>query len=183
MNSKAKLWRAVRAQEEILNILEKSFTKKGASNKNRKKVIEIAKVFVESYTNKDMVFYHKKNNEVIVELKSSHEKASAKCNSDDVFNIHIGQAIALGRLIGINVSIFTNAPQPKKIVVGHLLTFHKSFKWHKKIVYHVDNTKEVLNNLTIVVDTVDNTSFVGELANANTKNTSLVIYDDSIAQY
>lgn len=45
--------------------------------------------------------------------------ARAKCNPSDVFNEHIGKAIALGRALGLDVSEFANAVQPNKPVVGH----------------------------------------------------------------
>lgn len=44
-------------------------------------------------------------------------KGIAKCHPDDVFNEHIGKAIALGRALGKDVSEFENAVQPT-IAVG-----------------------------------------------------------------
>lgn len=49
------------------------------------------------------------------------EKAIAKCAPDDVFNADIGKAIAVGRLFGIYVERFVNAPKPDKFVVGHVV--------------------------------------------------------------
>lgn len=46
------------------------------------------------------------------------EKAIAKCAPDDVFNADIGKAIAVGRLFGLDVERFVNAPKPTEIVVG-----------------------------------------------------------------
>ena len=46
------------------------------------------------------------------------EKAVAKCAPDDVFNADIGKAIAVGRLFGLGVERFVNAPKPDKLVVG-----------------------------------------------------------------
>lgn len=46
------------------------------------------------------------------------EKAIAKCAPDDVFNANIGKAIAVGRLFGLDVERFVNAPKPDKLVVG-----------------------------------------------------------------
>lgn len=48
----------------------------------------------------------------------SFEKAIAKCAPDDVFNADIGKAIAVGRLFGLDVDRFINAPKPDKLVVG-----------------------------------------------------------------
>lgn len=42
----------------------------------------------------------------------------AKCDPSDVFNEHIGKAIALGRALGLDVSEFENAVQPTEWVVG-----------------------------------------------------------------
>lgn len=46
------------------------------------------------------------------------EKAIAKCAPDDVFNTDIGKAIAVGRLFGLDVERFVNAPKPTEVVVG-----------------------------------------------------------------
>lgn len=45
-------------------------------------------------------------------------RATAKCAPDDVFNADIGKAIAVGRLFGLDVERFVNAPKPTEIVVG-----------------------------------------------------------------
>lgn len=42
----------------------------------------------------------------------------AKCDPSDVFNEHIGKAIALGRALGLDVSEFEQAVQPNEAVVG-----------------------------------------------------------------
>lgn len=46
----------------------------------------------------------------------------AKCNPADVFNEHIGKAIALGRALGKDVSEFKSVVQPTEPVVGHKLS-------------------------------------------------------------
>lgn len=64
----------------------------------------------------------------VVALLKGHEtlrlatKSIAKCAHDDVFNEHIGKAIALGRALGKDVSEFENAVQPTKVVVGHSIS-------------------------------------------------------------
>lgn len=45
-------------------------------------------------------------------------KGIAKCKPSDVFNEHIGKAIALGRALGLDVSEFEQAVQPNKVVSG-----------------------------------------------------------------
>ncbi|WKT75608.1 hypothetical protein [Lysinibacillus fusiformis] len=47
-------------------------------------------------------------------------KGITKCNPNDVFNEHIGKAIALGRALGLDVSEFEQAVQPT-IAVGQLV--------------------------------------------------------------
>ncbi|MEK5331982.1 hypothetical protein [Lysinibacillus sp. FSL W8-0992] len=42
----------------------------------------------------------------------------AICTQNDVFNEHIGKAIALGRALGLDVSEFEQAVQPTEVVVG-----------------------------------------------------------------
>lgn len=54
----------------------------------------------------------------ITELPDVLAKGIAKCNPSDVFNEHIGKAIALGRALGLDVSKFEKAVQPSEVVVG-----------------------------------------------------------------
>lgn len=64
---------------------------------------------------------------VVALLKTSSgnsikSKGIAKCAPDDVFNEHIGQAIALARALEIDIPIgFLKAVQPDEIVVGHAI--------------------------------------------------------------
>lgn len=48
-------------------------------------------------------------------------KAIAKCAPDDVFNADIGKAIAVGRLFGLDVDKFVDAPKPTEFTVGHVV--------------------------------------------------------------
>lgn len=48
--------------------------------------------------------------------------ARAKCNPSDVFNEHIGRAIALGRALGLDVSEFEQAVQPT-MAVGQVVHY------------------------------------------------------------
>lgn len=61
----------------------------------------------------------------ILSWKPNHYKKSdvkargiAKCDPSDVFNEHIGKAIALGRALGLDVGEFEQAVQPTEKVVG-----------------------------------------------------------------
>ena len=47
-----------------------------------------------------------------------HHRGIAKCHPDDVFNVDIGKAIALGKMLQLDVSEFENAVQPTEWVVG-----------------------------------------------------------------
>lgn len=49
------------------------------------------------------------------------EVAIAKCAPGDVFNEHIGKAIALGRAYGLDVSDFEQAVQPDEYVAGQVV--------------------------------------------------------------
>lgn len=106
-------------------------------NQQRAAIIEKAKKFVEKVSSRQSCWtvneignetYRQKctvnefiiNNEkrtVVVLVKGEDsgkifEKGIAKCNPNDVFNEHIGKAIALGRALGLDVSEFEQAVQP-----------------------------------------------------------------------
>lgn len=62
-----------------------------------------------------------------------YAKGIAKCNPSDVFNEHIGKAIALGRALGLDVSKFEKVAQPSEVVVGQVVkgreeTGHSDFE-------------------------------------------------------
>lgn len=52
---------------------------------------------------------------------SPKEIGRSKCHPHDVFNEHIGKAIALGRALGLDVSEFKQAVQPDEVVVGMIV--------------------------------------------------------------
>ena len=56
---------------------------------------------------------------VLGEFGNVVDRHIAKCHPSDVFNEHIGKAIALGRALGLNVSEFEQAVQPT-VAVGQL---------------------------------------------------------------
>lgn len=117
-------------------------TVKAASpNAERARIIAKAKEFVEKCRSKKMVVEGRLRNYVVdssfivnadkrtvvallvgVRKGLVRVEGIAKCNPDDVFNEHIGKAIALGRALGKDVSEFENAPQPTEPVVGHKLS-------------------------------------------------------------
>lgn len=56
-----------------------------------------------------------------IRTKIVHNKAIAKCNPNDVFNANIGKAIALGRLMGKDITEFTSVPNPEDFAVGQII--------------------------------------------------------------
>lgn len=56
--------------------------------------------------------------------KKKNLKGIAKCMPTDVFNEHIGKAIALGRALGLDVNEFENAVQPT-FEIGQYIQFNK----------------------------------------------------------
>lgn len=62
-------------------------------------------------------------------------KGIASCSKSDVYNEHIGKAIALGRALGKDVSEFENAVQPDMPTVGHKFTCVYDDKEHEISVY------------------------------------------------
>lgn len=75
-------------------------------------------------TEVDFVINSKKS-AVVALVKGIHNKnvrgkGIAKCNPSDVFNEHIGKAIALGRALGLDVKRFEKATQPTEFAVGQV---------------------------------------------------------------
>lgn len=113
-------------------------------NRQRAAIIEKAKKFVEDlkdeegkyskttplgYRYLDFEFVVNRGKRTVVALgrlfyypptHKVYEKGIAKCNPSDVFNEHIGKAIALGRALGLDVSEFEQAVQPNEVVAGHV---------------------------------------------------------------
>lgn len=104
----------------------------------RKRVIDRAKKFVEAYTNTEYIRY--RSMAVKVKLYVNAEKRTvtciligastgkvrsrgfAKAAPQDVFNEHIGKAIAIQKALGMRVDErFMNAPQPKNSEIGDIV--------------------------------------------------------------
>ena len=101
-------------------------------------------------------------------------KGVAKCHSDDVFNKHIGKAIALGRALGKDVSEFENAVQPTKAVLGQVIVW----KLHEETVYRIDDKTGNYFNFT---DVKTNEKYCDYEYCEIEKHTNVV--DDTNAQY
>ena len=149
-------------QGYLFEALKESFKKSGFSNKNRRTTIQIASLYVIYYTSKTMGYSVKDNSVLVVDNKTG-ATAKSKSKKDDVFNLDIGKAIALARLLKNEAveKFFCDAPQPKKNVVGQIITFPKDDKeYHRKVTYQVDSVDTYEGNLTIIKDELASTYIV-----------------------
>lgn len=130
---------------ETVDVYELIEHKPLTSNQQRAAIIEKAKKFVEQYTTPNSIssewrakgaiswngygvypkFFVNENKRMVTLIfkgagnpRKIYKRTFAKCNPSDVFNEHIGKAIALGRALGLNVSEFEQAVQPNEKVVG-----------------------------------------------------------------
>ena len=74
-------------------------------------------------------------------------KGIAKCMPGDVFNEHIGKAIALGRTLGLDVSEFEGAVQPT-FAEGQLVMLAAFQNNLYKVTAHKKDDKWYLSNTT-----------------------------------
>lgn len=94
---------------------------------SRKEVIKKAKEFVDKHSSSYIVFEINGNIVYAKKIESYlgsfyvKDSAHAVCREDDVFNIHIGKAIALGKLLYLDIAEFENAPQPTTYAEGQLI--------------------------------------------------------------
>ncbi|MFG3613127.1 hypothetical protein [Rummeliibacillus stabekisii] len=105
-----------------------------SANQRRAAVIQEAKRYIASKVKNGLVqigektykaHFHRKGKMVSCVLNDletgyTHYVDKAKCGPTEVFNEHIGQAIALGRIIGIPRKMFLKATQPNEFVVGQV---------------------------------------------------------------
>ncbi|MEK4173339.1 hypothetical protein MHI22_18020 [Lysinibacillus sp. FSL L8-0312] len=59
----------------------------------------------------------------LIKNSKVHRKGITKCAPNDVFNEHIGKAIALGRALDLDVAEFEQAVQPTEFVSGQIITY------------------------------------------------------------
>lgn len=153
--------------EELKRHLEAEQQTPMSANQRRKAVIDRAKAFVadvekgalcstginatlgdgnftyQHYTTKTQYHVNKENRVVTVLAKGADSgrllgKAIARCAPGDVFNEHIGKAIALAKAYGLACpKEFTDAPQPE-IAVGQVVKDYKDY---------VDVVIEILDEL------------------------------------
>ncbi|MFJ7950748.1 hypothetical protein ACIQZG_04370 [Lysinibacillus sp. NPDC096418] len=103
-----------------------------------------------------------------------YAKGIAKCNPSDVFNEHIGKAIALGRALGLDVSEFEQAVQPTEIVNGAI--------YESVYIDGTINYREEANvglNFEYVNEKLEH----GRRGTFNSTNHNARIINDSNAQY
>ncbi|MFD1270644.1 hypothetical protein ACFQ3Y_24855 [Paenibacillus motobuensis] len=75
----------------------------------------------------------------------------AKCAPNDVFNAHIGKAIALRRALGLEVPAeYFSAPNPTDVRVGHVVTFNDEDEG--SVLYRVDSLGRAGFNCTVLYD-------------------------------
>lgn len=164
-------------------------------NQRRKAVIERAKDFVadvekgalcstginatlgdgnftyQHYTTKTQYHVNKENRVVTVLAKGADSgrvlgKAIAKCAPGDVFNEHIGKAIALAKAYGLDCpKEFTDAPQPE-VAVGQYVRYRNSA--------HNDPVRKVVSDRAMQYSIGGLTDFPERL---------IAILDDTEAQY
>lgn len=74
------------------------------------------------------------------------KRKKVTCHPDEVFNEYIGKAIVIGRLLGIDVSEFEDAPQPSEFVDGMIVKskYNKGHKWR------VENYNGRLGDIVVV---------------------------------
>ncbi|MEA0564556.1 hypothetical protein [Lysinibacillus irui] len=108
------------------------------------------------------------------------KRGIAKCDPNDVFNEHIGKAIALGRALGLDVSEFEQAVQPT-VAVGQLLG--RSHTLTDPTRWKVDDLNDTGKNLTIINNEFE--SLNGETADGGylPDETWYKIVEDTNAKY
>lgn len=179
---------ASKLEKELVDVISKMQEEKMTpNNKIRKKAIERAVKFVEenkevTVLDKYKVYVHfvvnvEKRTVVAIgrdiKTKIIHNKAIAKCNPNDVFNANIGKAIALGRLMGVDVAEYISVPNPDSVAIG------------QEVVLKTNSAKRYI--VTGENDNKDEKSF--DLENVETSKivwdyeSALVVVNDTDAQY
>ncbi|MFJ7407506.1 MULTISPECIES: hypothetical protein [unclassified Lysinibacillus] len=134
---------------ENVTVYELIESKPLTPNQQRTAVIEKAKTFVKNIVGEHETFHttiglhqnqcvrpkfyvNEKKRAVTVLIYGAFSKrlifkGLAKCNPSDVFNEHIGKAIALGRALGLDVSEFEQVVQPT-VAVGQILNKYWNYE-------------------------------------------------------
>lgn len=153
-------------------------------NQQRAAIIEKAKKFVDEHKSKYRSEWNIVGHTVQILIYDSNGMLmmfrQAKCNPNDVFNEHIGKAIALGRALGLDVREFEQAVQPT-VAIGQLLD-RKNNK-HNHTRWKVDDLNDTGKNLTIIDNEFE--SLNGETADGGylPEETWYKIINDTNAKY
>ncbi|MBL3729313.1 hypothetical protein JIN86_06825 [Lysinibacillus sp. HST-98] len=124
---------------DISNAPEIQMKAKPTPNQQRAAIIEKAKEFIDKHDKDTHINIH--DNAIIAYKLDTADFGISKCNPSDVFNEHIGKAIALGRALGLDVSEFEQAVQPIEIVKGmEIMLFNSDGKDHKSGVVETYNS-------------------------------------------
>ena len=110
---------------ETVDVYELIETKPLTPNQQRAAIIEKAKKFVDENKSKYRSEWNIVGQTVQILIYDSNGMLmmfrQAKCNPSDVFNEHIGKAIALGRALNLDVSEFEQVVQPTEKVLGMIV--------------------------------------------------------------
>ena len=115
-------------------------------------------------------------------LRDIFSRGIAKCMPGDVFNEHIGKAIALGRALGLDVSEFEQAVQPSHYAVGHIAQRHDEpidtkYKYLVDEIGHGQTLTKLFDNGKAFCNTAQPLDYENEFSRA------LKIINDTNAQY
>src|SRR5690554_1046639 len=111
-----------------------------------------------------------------------YAKGIAKCAPDDVFNEHIGKAIALGRALGLDVTRFEQAVQPTEVVVGQrVFCGEGSYPTARNGIYTVKSIPQTETEIGGVLVDAFNTGRDDRLTWV--RLTELSVADDTEAEY
>ncbi|MGE7113216.1 hypothetical protein [Lysinibacillus sp. NPDC047702] len=123
---------------ETVDVYELIESKSLTPNQQRAEIIEKAKKFVDEHKSKYRTEWNIVGHTVQILIYDSNGMLmmfrQANCNPNDVFNEHIGKAIALGRALGLDVSEFEQAVQPNEIVLGHIIVWNEVLDEPHKVV-------------------------------------------------
>lgn len=102
-------------------------------------------------------------------------KEIVRCAPTDVFNVHIGKAIALGRALGLDVKKFTHAAQPREVVVGQVFKVSS-----RGVVYGKTGT---ITKMKPNLDGIFGTAFSHTIDDGWLGSEQVTITDDTEAKY
>ncbi|TKI53134.1 hypothetical protein FC756_25655, partial [Lysinibacillus mangiferihumi] len=114
-------------------------------NQQRAAIIEKAKQFVEEklklLISYDFVVINNGTKLYSRQRFQEFKLTTTKCSPNDVFNEHIGKAIALGRALGLDVSEFEQAAQPTEFTKGQIVVGGSTYREPREVtkVTHDDH--------------------------------------------